>query len=280
LLGFLEQFSESIKQEEGYDAAIDDEASITTIASPSPASPHMVGPTTTELESINELIRFDHVYVKSEQQKTPTAIQVMTKPAAATAAVANTRQMVSVLRPIQPKTAITSCNIATVKEEKEEDTVVKSASDAPLNLLLGDSDLEALSESILGQVDFETMLKELDPTHDDLAATPIDLSASSRSISSANSQNSLKRKSPDTLEFEAKKVKSDDLKINLTVEGSFAPVLTTPDPAETGYMFEFDSSLGNSSGYLSDEVSSPKSDDSGLLDWEDQSFSELFPSLL
>lgn len=278
LLGFLEEFSESIKQEESC-SPIDDEASLATVTSSAPTSPHMVGPTATELESINELIRFDHVYVKSEQTK-PVTLQV-SSPAAAAA-----RPMVSLLRPIQPKTATPSIiNSATVKQEKEEDIVVKSGSDAPLNLHLGDMDLEALSDSIHGLVDFDTMFKDLVQTQDELTTdAAVDLPTTPHITASSNPVNPLKRKSPDTPEFEVKKVKSDDLKINLSVEGLVHQELTTPDPAETGYMFDFDSSVGNSSGYISDEACSPKSDDSGLLEnnlnWEDQSFSELFPSLV
>jgi len=302
LLGFLEEFSESIKQEEESCNVVidDDEASLASVVSSSPASPLMVGPTSTELESINELIRFDHVYVKSAQQQiqqTPTTHHV-TKPVGVAP-----RPMVSVLRRIQPKITATppimttTINNSTVKkEQKEEDNVVKSsASDTPLNLHLGEMDLEALSESIEGLVDFDTMFKELVQAQDNLTATPVDLSTTSRDITPVDlsttsrdttytsSSNSLKRKSLNVPEFDAKKVKSEDLKINLSVEASYQPILTTPDPAESGYMFDFDSSIGHTSGYISDDACSPKSDDSGLLEnnlhWEDQSFSELFPAL-
>lgn len=264
LLGFLEEFSQSIKQEED---ECGEEASLSVIASPPPTASHLVGPTPTELESLNELIRFDHVYVKSEQQ-------------IAQAATAPSRPMVSVLRPIQPKTTAPTTTITATRQPVKQQTAAVApqpveASDAPLNLHLGDMDLEALSESIEGLVDFDTMFKDLVQTQDSMTATP------AHQTTTFHNAPSLKRKfsEPDFVEIDAKKLKSDDIEINLSVEASFPQVLTTPDPAEAGYTFDFDSSLGSSSGYISDNACSPKSDDSGLLDWEDQSFS-LFPDLL
>lgn len=227
----------------------------------------MVGPTTAELDSINELIRFDHIYVKSEKK------------------VDEPKQLVSVLRPIKPKISLPPAQAV-----KQEAIVTKSATtEAPVSLNLGEMDLEALTETLEGVVDFDTMFRDL------VQEVPIpntDVTTAEQEFTISNT-NTRKRKQDIMTDTPVKKIKvqqSSDRKptskINVNVELDW-PTVTTPDPLNYGdFMFDLDLEQQDSSsltcGYLSDEVCSPKSDDSGLLegssDWE-ESFT-LFPSLL
>lgn len=242
----------------------------------------MVGPSTAELDSVNELIRFDHVYVKSKAQTNPMKNPLKPK------------QMVSVLRPIQSKesrTVSTTINSTTTVPSvlsptvKKEEVVSKSTkSEAPLNLNLGDMDLEVLSDSLEGVVDFDTMFQDLFQMQDEIEKNTTETTTTTPLDFSINSTSNKRKALDDVADLPVKKTKSDDVKINLSVKATFQPVLTTPDPVESGYMFDFEKDSLSSSGYLSDDACSPKSDDSGLIDtflpWEEQSFNELFPSLM
>lgn len=302
LLGILKELSSGIKQEE----EDDDDSSEASESSPSLSPPPMVGPTAAELDSLNELIRFDHIYVKSETTPTPPTSSSPPQPIIINKI--ESKPMVSVLRPIQPKrttptTAITSIikTPAVVKVEAAP-VVPPPASDAPLNLHLGDlDDLEALTDPVDVDVDFETMYKELVDMPDystvqqqsvRLNTDALESNPQTLNTTTTNNNNN-KRKSTDIHDtFINKKVKQEDddsgtLKLNLNIEGTYQPGLSTPDPTES--LFDFDpeflsTSVSHSSGYGSDEALSPQSDSSGQFDnalnWEEDSFVELFPSLV
>lgn len=288
LLGLLEELSSNIKKEE---EVSDCEASAAAFSSTCPAH-QLVGPTTTELESINELIRFDHIYVKSEDE---TSSSTTTTSSTELNSNSNNHpkhssKMVSILRPIEPKGS--TDHEMTVKAPRiERPTSPASCSPAePLGVFLGDTDLEALSDSLeAGVVDFDTMFGEFAQLQNGLDTSDTSNTSTNVIAASVNTRNTRKRtalNSVDVGKAKAKHARTENTtKINLNVEATFEPVLTTPDPAETGYMFDFDKdSVAYSSGYSSDEVCSPKPDDAGILDdslgWEDQSFSDLFPSLV
>lgn len=282
LLGLLEELNSSTTETS--------ENSATTAASQATPPPQptavLVGPTTAELESINELIHFDHVYFKPTQQQKP---------------------LVSVLKPVTKTSQSTRQKVITITTphvQKRSVPVTKSATvptEAPLSLNLGDVDLEQLSDTLEQVADFDQMFKQIvdghEPLYQNIPATVnmVSTAADSAVNQDNNNTSSKKRKLSQELSNQtsaAKKAKhTDSINVNLNISmDTFSDSITTPDPLECGYPFEFDEGMKSSSfgesGYGSDAAPfSPSSDfsPSDLADthstWE-ESFTELFPSLL
>jgi len=178
--------------------------------------------------------------------------------------------------------------------------------EAPLGLNLGDVDLEKLSDTLEQVADFDKMFKQIAESQDSLCenipATVNTVSASDNAIqvdSKASSSSSKKRKLTTNQELStpttAKKAKHTDtvknVNINISMD-TFSDTLTTPDPLECGYPFDFEEGFSSTGlnhseggGYGSDSPFSPGSDLSSptmpetTSAWE-ESFTELFPSLL
>lgn len=245
----------------------------------------MVGPTTAELESINELIQFDHVYYKSNQPSQPVKQQAL----------------ISVLKPVTKTSQSLTKSISTPQVQKQHrDIRAKPATtmEAPLGLNLGDMDLEKLSDTLEQVADFDQMFKQLAESQTSFSVpATLDMASATDNAVKVN-QGSKKRKMSSSQELShhvsAKKAKHTDAVKNVNIDISMntnnSDTLTTPDPLECGYLFDFEdgfssSGLKNDSGYGSDAPFSPGSDLSSPTmpetnsAWE-ESFTELFPSLL
>ena len=254
---------------------------VPTTPSAIPTHPTLVGPTTAELESINELIQFDHVYYKPSQ-------------------VSPVKQagLVSVLKPVT-KTSPASPKLITASQvqKKPRNIMAKSATvEAPLGLNLGEMDLEKLSDTLEQVADFDKMFKQLAESH---SVATVDMVSASDNAVRVDKASSRKRKLNNNHELStqvsAKKSKHTDnvknVNLNISMATRLSDTLTTPDPLECGYQFDFEDRFGatglnySDSEYGSDASFSPSSDlpspcmpeTTGA--WE-ESFTELFPSLL
>lgn len=284
LFGLLEEFASST------------ETAPTTISAPTtfikesaspaavPTQSSVVGPTTAELESINELIQFDHVYYKPSQ--TPQVKQVA---------------LVSVLKPVTKTSQSSPKSITTPQVQKQLRGIraKPATTEAPLGLNLGDVDLEKLSDTLEQVADFDQMFKQLAESHtsSDVPAT-LDMDNATDNTIKVN-QGSKKRRLSNSQELSnqvsAKKAKHTDnvqnVNINISMSTNLSDSLTTPDPLECGYLFDFEEGFSSSglnhsdSGYTSEPPFSPGSDlpspymPETTSAWE-ESFTELFPSLL
>lgn len=244
----------------------------------------MVGPTTAELESINELIQFDHVYFKSSQASPQTVKQ---------------QALVSVLKPMTKTSSSSHKSITTAQVQKPvRDIRAKPATvEASLGLNLGEMDLEKLSDTLEQVADFDQMFKQLT----EKVSVPVPDSLDMVNVTDNLNQGCKKRKisnSQELLSQVTKKAKHTDtvknvnINISMSAGNDHCDTLTTPDPLECGYLFDFEEGFSSpglikreSSGYGSDSPFSPGSDlgspsmpDSASA-WE-ESFTELFPSLL
>lgn len=284
LFGLLEEFSSST------------ETAQTTISAPTtfmqesaspaavPTQSSVVGPTTAELESINELIQFDHVYYKPSQ--TPQQVRQV--------------GLVSVLKPVTKTSQSSPKSITTPQVQQLRVIRAKPATtEAPLGLNLGVMDLEKLSDTLEQVADFDQMFKQLAESHtSSVVPTTLDMDNATDNTIKVN-QGSKKRRLSNSQELSnqvsAKKAKHTDnvknVNLNISMSTNLSDSLTTPDPLECGYLFDFDegyslSGLNQSdSGYTSEPPFSPGSDlpspymPETTSAWE-ESFTELFPSLL
>jgi len=217
--------------------------------------------------------------------------------------------MVSVLKPVT-KTSPAS-TVATMSPKQQQPARViraKSATsaEAPLGLNLGDVDLEKLSDTLEQVADFDQMFKQLTECQSSLEnPTSMDMVSGIDSVVTVKQENgSTKRKLNSSVQStittglsSPKKVKHEDnvknVNINITMNEANTPdILTTPDPLECGYLFDFDDGFNSpalvksESGYSSDTPFSPESSDlpspkipETTSAWE-ESFTELFPSLM
>lgn len=250
LLGLLETFADNTSATETFTEK-------SHLRAPSVVSKTLVGPTAAELESINELIHFDHIYVKSESTEDSKA------------------PLVSVLKPLRSKFVSPS------SLSKDTGVLVSKSAvpEAPLNLNLGDVDLGALTDSLNDMVDFDTMLKTLSPNA--TLAQPPEVCMNKKRKNTAEDDNA---------NAHVKKCRISDkgkvsLIANMSTGNEYGSILVTPDSHDMAYPFGFDDNLQASaeSGYVSDIACSPKSEVSDTSEtsyaWE-ESFTELFPTLL
>lgn len=291
ILGLLQQITESSGEGE-VQTALDHQ---NTDAQASPATTvkvksEVVGPTTEELDSFNELIKFDHVYYKpavstqvASHSLGMAAATTATSPSEATPSPAK-KAGVSLLKP--SVRAATHNQVTPVPEVKQEPVITE--------LSLGEADLAGLSAKLEELIDLDALLQE------DLLSDSISSSQSLNTatidtapISSVDRPAPLKRKLQDIEESPSKK------SIHVKTE-SGDDVFSGNDLSHlfpSSDTFGLDAGLSPSlspgarsslteSGYSSDlsDIGSPKSDTSGGLGGEasmwEESFSELFPSLI
>ena len=237
-----------------------------TVAKDNTQSICVVGPTTTELESLNELIKFDHVYYKSEAD------------VASPSDVSSVNRAVSKSGKVQPTSvnSLLKTNIVQTTPDVTADlkeATISSAddnSDIDLPHTLEDIDFAALSESLEQQlIDLDAILKD--------------------SVAMETSQ---EEKASDICEPLLKKQKlceSDFVQeTKVKIETDTAPALPDDLFSQSSDFLIVPSSPVLKSGSLSDsgyssDAASPRSDVSVLYEtdnhWE-ESFTELFPSLL
>lgn len=206
----------------------------------------MVGPTAAELESIKELIRFDHEYIKTE----PVETVVITDDDEDITITSNLDTDME----MEYKTEETTTDSATVAEEISSE--------------FGDIDLEQFTSSM----DFESLL-ELDSLPDELK------SIIEPSVMKKEQDTSVSSKQPSS-----KKARTPTNLLNVSNTNSFASTFSLNSPVLLEEPLWPGATLSDS-GYSSDEVNSdvasPRSDYSTNLDddiWE-ESFTELFPTL-
>lgn len=204
----------------------------------------MVGPSTEELDSHNELIKFDHEYYK------PTSNQQTNSP--------DVKKNVSILKP-------------SVKAHCQKGSASPVPTEAPVSLSIPVNDLANLNQTLDDILDFDSLVAQ-----DCKPAVPV--------LTFNSVDSSRKRKAQtDTAAPLVKIEKSEPV---------FSPLVDSNGlfPGSEHFGLEAALSPVNStsleSGYLSDSsgpMASPKSDVSGDLgldnSWE-ESFSELFPSLV
>ena len=243
----------------------------------------VVGPTTAELESLNELIKFDHVYYKV----TSPAGLVM---ASSSPPISSGGAVVSVVRQQSPS------NQRLIKPKQEEEqplaltttqVVDTSRSSVPTIQIPDIAFSENLSRENLDRLlDLDSILEE-DLKHND-TVSPRHMMASLEPASFPNtvatrgcntvSKNSLTI--PTTTGLQSRKRKfSNSYNSEFNIKYS-----VSPRNQRLGFDEVLDLSPFADSNYCSDlsDVASPRSDSSSLLGedgWE-ESFTELFPSLM
>ncbi len=237
----------------------------------------VVGPTTAELESINELIKFDHIYYK-----TPDS--------------ANKDNVVNVVKEEEPKNVSVSVTVAAQPITSVQQQVTTPSASCPTNqskevsglttpqldLPVDINDLLDLSTDSWNQlIDLDVLLQgELNLTAEVTAATVTDtcvtatntkssVSLISKDKSIVKNSSSRKRKAVEPISMETNSVITNDQLLSPDSRLNFDMDLTSQ------------SSPFSESCYSSD-IGSPKSDISSALGddiWE-ESFTELFPSLV
>lgn len=284
-------------------------APVTTSCQPAGAGFDLVGPTAAELESINELIRFDHVYYKvdntagSHQEVAPKSKAEQSKSVIVVQAPAShkksiqPRKTVTVTRHIQPKVASASVPVLKTPDAKNEPEVTNDQSGFTLNI--SESDLLRIGDSLDQLVDFESLLQDSSllcrPEEDGAIVSAASAVEPPGQLSSCDC-------SGDRLEQPPRK-KKPKLSVDVTTPDTAAvmPIPSTPDqgllsPSSILPDLDFlgaDSISQQSGSFISDSgygsdisgVSSPHSDVSAMESdsaWDEtmESFTELFPSLI
>lgn len=240
----------------------------------------MVGPTTTELESLNELIKFDHVYYKAEDG------------VASSVAVATASQAVSKSSKVQPTSvkSLLKTNIAPITAATVAVTPIVNDV-TPSNVMTSDnSDVFNLPQA-LENIDFAALGESLEQQLIDLDAILRDSSVAMETAQEEKASDTTSEPSPKKRKLcESDFVQEPKIKIEKDT-ASVLPdeIFSTPSPdfltvprspvlaksaalSDSGYSSEF-----------SDSASSPRNGSSPNYDMEshwEESFTELFPSLL
>ena len=277
LLGLLQQITESCS-EGGDQIAVNSQPSDSqTAADNVEIKSEVVGPTTEELESFNELIQFDHVYYKPAASQSKGSVGSVPASAKKTP---SKRAAVSIIKPAVRAVAQgqPAQETVVVKEEPQEE------------LSLGEADLAGLSQTLEELIDLDALLKEDLMADSQNPPSPVAMDAAS--LTSVDKPGSRKRKhEPTQVEELCANKKKSSLSVDTAYfQDSFSSNDSSLFPGIDS--FGLDSSLSpvksssvSESGYSSDlsDMGSPKSDISGDMGgdalWE-ESFSELFPSLI
>jgi len=238
----------------------------------------VVGPTPAELESINELIRFDHVYYKPE----PTVKNIQPKEVVAvgtTAGKVESTKMYKTILPAGEPIHITQPVAVQVQPPTpaDDDDVIIIDSGAELSDSSSTSDMSVddVVEGLNTLEDLESFLQQ------DQVSTTTDLFAERKPLSSndtfvskdTNVHSAKKTEKVTSSPIHSMPMDVTDFSFSMSPEHLFG--------LDTDFISSSNSLRSPSSSYYSD-ASSPRSDGlSGALDddvWE-ESFTELFPSL-
>jgi hypothetical protein len=254
----------------------------------------MVGPTTAELESINELIKFDHIYYKPQSGGFKNSVNgqgevrdiVMSVPVAAQP-IANQPEHLA-----QPAAddVVTATNQKLSSIVTAVDPQLGLGEDVNINDLLGLTsqswmDLDALLQGELNATSEDTVTTVTNTAT--VATSNIDSGFSVVSKDkSVPALNVIRRATPGTKTSLLKRKRKSDEPINLAMaQSSLIPDSQLLSPTSL-LNFESLSHPGSlsESGYSSghSDIGSPRSDISSALGddlWED-SFTQLFPSLV
>lgn len=229
----------------------------------------MVGPSTEELESFKELIKFDHEYYKPTVVGSVASVQRAQK-----SKTSPSRKAVSIIKP-QLKAAVKA---PVVKQEPQ--------------LAIAEADLANLSQSLEELIDLDTLLQEdLNSTDAGCRVENTATDFPAVSVKAEDNTRCSNKRKLDATETDYTQSCQSTKKQHLTVKTDLDSLFTGSDT------FGLDATLSpyslspqmnslSESGYSSDlsGADSPKSDTSGVLGddaqfWE-ESFSELFPSLV
>lgn len=226
-----------------------------------------MGPTTEELDSLNELIHFDHIYYKTSQ------------PASTPKSAPDTNCIQVVMKTsksdIQPKVvSIIKRRVSAQPVVTEVEKVEPVVDD--VNLDIAEADLVSLASQLEEIIDFDSIMNL------DVIATKDESSTGSSSCVTGLTGDSSNAISVDNITACPLKRKYDDM----SAPSNNSPIVLS-DSFEMNHASSLYQSAQSESGYSSDlsDVASPKSDISmeGSLGpdmlWED-SLSELFPSLI
>lgn len=269
---------------------------------PTAAASHcLVGPTAAELESLNELIKFDHVYykdgsnrtVKSQTKGPVTAVTASARPCQPVL-TAKPQKQVSLLPKIVPNNVAAGAVASSPSSPAvgvQEPTVVASEQQVGTLFHIPDSLME-VDNSLQQLIDIDALLEQ-DDLHLGLAQGQADSSVTGAVTPGTNVANatctgqpqenftSKDRLSPLPATPRKRKLSSTDIQIKSTQDNYF---LASP---ENFFDAEYELNLSTSrseSGYSSEtgSVGSPQSSVSSPLgdDTWQESFTELFPTLL
>jgi len=260
-----------------------------------------VGPTAAELESLNELIKFDHVYykdgsnrtVKSQTKGPVTAVTASARPCQPVL-TAKPQKQVSLLPKIVPNNVAAGAVASSPSSPAvgvQEPTVVASEQQVGTLFHIPDSLME-VDNSLQQLIDIDALLEQ-DDLHLGLAQGQADSSVTGAVTPGTNVANatctgqpqenftSKDRLSPLPATPRKRKLSSTDIQIKSTQDNYF---LASP---ENFFDAEYELNLSTSrseSGYSSEtgSVGSPQSSVSSPLgdDTWQESFTELFPTLL
>merc|ERR1711976_194453 len=156
-------------------------------------STEVVGPTTEELESFNELIQFDHVYYKPAAA--PLAKQVTPSTGRKGASKPACKKAVSIIKPaVRAVTQSQPASVATtVKEEPIEELTFEEA------------DLVGLSQTLEELIDLDTILQEDLKSENQEPSTTAPGDTVVNSFTSVDKPVSRKRKHSETQDMKANK---------------------------------------------------------------------------
>jgi hypothetical protein len=233
-----------------------------------------VGPTTAELESLNELIRFDHIYYKSEGGEKVKCVS--------SKGIASSNDVVNILS-LPDSSVVAQQNVECPKPVTPAENSKWVDFESVLNL----TDMVHFNDSLNDLVDLDALLQDnllstvTSGGTDNIQGTTSPVAKDTRvhSLVPQNEPAPKRRKThnlrlsmPDNTNFKREKIVSP-------VQSKPLEVFSAED------LFTLDSSSSVSdSGYVSElsDASSPRSEISSVLGdevWE-ESFTELFPSLV
>jgi hypothetical protein len=233
-----------------------------------------VGPTTAELESLNELIRFDHIYYKSEGGEKVKCVSSKD--------IASSNDVMNILS-LPDNGIVAQQNVEHPKPVTPTDNPKLVDFESVLNL----TDMVPFNDSLNDLVDLDALLQ------DNLLSTVT--SCGTDNIPGVTSQVAKDTRVHSLVpqnEPVPKRRKTHNLKLSMPDNTNFkrekivSPVKSKPlEVFSAEDLFSLDSSSSVSdSGYSSElsEAASPRSEISSVLGddvWE-ESFTELFPSLI
>lgn len=229
----------------------------------------MVGPSTEELDSFNELIHFDHIYYKTSDPNAapPPAPETQNNPAVKTVKNNAQPKTVSIVKPRVHNTPVQNHQLDEIKTELNDDVCLD----------IDETDLASLASQLEEIIDFDAIMNS------DVVRTKSKVATSDSSCVLGLADPTPNVISVDNVSAAPRKRKHDEISTPGLVES-----LSFPDSMDDlGHVFSPPHPAQSESGYSSDlsDMGSPKSDisvDTALGPdslWED-SLSELFPSLI
>ena len=238
----------------------------------------MVGASTTELESLKELIKFDHIYYKAPVESSVAVAPHDEK--MVVVSLPDTAQVQEAPMEVAANSSVTTTTTTTTEQADTEVDIMKFMDADIIESLSELLDIDALVAGENNASTDKPTVVVTEPPQEKPSTTTQSLSivsvtskdsSSPKTTTNTVSKRGKKRKAPEVIDFDQHMLSSSFL----TVPGNTSPSMhssSCPSPLSL-----------SESGYSSEDLltSSPESTVSALGDdlWE-ESFTELFPSLL